>query len=266
MHSPVSRPLTTWGEQQTRGDAGPTGRLLFAAPNAFFKSGVRRYRSWYLVQEGDLLSAIRRSQARHVVLGPTRLFVSIYLDAVPWAEWRYRNADVAVYRLTREAVAPRQDWTLVSSNEAPDIVAHYEDQFPDEFSRFEQHLASFGLTGQDVSDTTYARHQIDWVRRHIDPTSKIMYASPLGEFMVPEWTASVGWFNTDRSLQSLPEVAILGLSRAAPSPVYVNDRFEARPILPLSLWYDHRLIDGADGVRFLRWIANRLEHPLLLEL
>ena len=63
-----------------------------------------------------------------------------------------------------------------------------------------------------------------------------------------------------------PEVAILGLSRTAPSPVYVNDRFEARPILPLSLSYDHRLIDGADGVRFLRWIANRLEHPLLLEL
>ena len=63
-----------------------------------------------------------------------------------------------------------------------------------------------------------------------------------------------------------PEVAILGLSRTAPSPVYVNDRFEARPILPLSLSYDHRLIDGADSVRFLRWIANRLEHPLLLEL
>jgi pyruvate dehydrogenase E2 component (dihydrolipoamide acetyltransferase) len=63
-----------------------------------------------------------------------------------------------------------------------------------------------------------------------------------------------------------PEVAILGLSRTAPSPVYVNDRFEARPILPLSLSYDHRLIDGADGVRFLRWVANRLEHPLLLEL
>ena len=63
-----------------------------------------------------------------------------------------------------------------------------------------------------------------------------------------------------------PEVAILGLSRTALSPVYLNDRFEARPLLPLSLSYDHRLIDGADGVRFLRWIADRLEHPLLLEL
>jgi len=63
-----------------------------------------------------------------------------------------------------------------------------------------------------------------------------------------------------------PEVAILGLSRAAPTPVFINDRFEARPMLPLSLSYDHRLIDGADAVRFLRWVIDRLEHPLLLEL
>ena len=63
-----------------------------------------------------------------------------------------------------------------------------------------------------------------------------------------------------------PEVAILGMSRSAPAPVWVGDRFEPRPMLPLSLSYDHRLIDGADAVRFLRWVAERLEHPLLLEL
>ena len=63
-----------------------------------------------------------------------------------------------------------------------------------------------------------------------------------------------------------PEVAILGLSRSKMAPVYQGDRFEPRPMLPLSLSYDHRLVDGADGVRFLRWIAVRLEHPLLLEL
>ena len=63
-----------------------------------------------------------------------------------------------------------------------------------------------------------------------------------------------------------PEVAILGLSRSAAAPVWAGDRFEPRPMLPLSLSYDHRLIDGADAVRFLRWVAERLEHPLLLEL
>ena len=63
-----------------------------------------------------------------------------------------------------------------------------------------------------------------------------------------------------------PEVAILGLSRSAATPVFINDRFEARPMLPLALSYDHRLIDGADAVRFLRWVVTRIEHPLLLEL
>ena len=62
-----------------------------------------------------------------------------------------------------------------------------------------------------------------------------------------------------------PETAVLGLSRAAPAPVWTGGRFEPRPMLPLSLSCDHRLIDGADAARFLRWVAERLEHPLLLE-
>ncbi|MBX5477262.1 MAG: 2-oxo acid dehydrogenase subunit E2, partial [Clostridia bacterium] len=63
-----------------------------------------------------------------------------------------------------------------------------------------------------------------------------------------------------------PEVAILGVSRTQVRPVYTGDRFEPRTILPLSLSYDHRVIDGADGARFLRWIVEALEHPLLLAL
>ena len=63
-----------------------------------------------------------------------------------------------------------------------------------------------------------------------------------------------------------PEVAILGLSRAAHAPVWVDERFEPRLMLPLSLSYDHRLIDGADAIRFLRWVVDRLEQPLLLSL
>jgi pyruvate dehydrogenase E2 component (dihydrolipoamide acetyltransferase) len=63
-----------------------------------------------------------------------------------------------------------------------------------------------------------------------------------------------------------PEVAILGLSRSRMEPEWVSDRskFEPRLILPLSLSYDHRLIDGADAARFLRWIAEAFEQPFLL--
>jgi pyruvate dehydrogenase E2 component (dihydrolipoamide acetyltransferase) len=65
-----------------------------------------------------------------------------------------------------------------------------------------------------------------------------------------------------------PEVAILGLSRSRIEPEWIEDKdggkFEPRLILPLSLSYDHRLIDGADAARFLRWIAEAFEQPFLL--
>jgi pyruvate dehydrogenase E2 component (dihydrolipoamide acetyltransferase) len=78
-----------------------------------------------------------------------------------------------------------------------------------------------------------------------------------------------------------PEVAILGVSRASLEPVWVHEgsggpsapssnqpdgRFEPRQMLPLSLSYDHRVIDGADAVRFLRWVVAAIEQPFLLSL
>ncbi|MGB5847192.1 MAG: 2-oxo acid dehydrogenase subunit E2 [Ignavibacteriaceae bacterium] len=62
-----------------------------------------------------------------------------------------------------------------------------------------------------------------------------------------------------------PEVAILGVSRGSYEPVYNGyGVFESRLLLPLSLSYDHRIIDGADAVRFLRWVIEALENPLKL--
>jgi pyruvate dehydrogenase E2 component (dihydrolipoamide acetyltransferase) len=67
---------------------------------------------------------------------------------------------------------------------------------------------------------------------------------------------------------NLPEVAILGISRARMEPVYSKEtgQFVPRLMLPLSLSYDHRVVDGADGIRFLRWVAEALEQPFLLAL
>jgi pyruvate dehydrogenase E2 component (dihydrolipoamide acetyltransferase) len=63
-----------------------------------------------------------------------------------------------------------------------------------------------------------------------------------------------------------PEVAILGVSRGVAEPVWKNDRFEPVQRLPLSLSYDHRVIDGADAMRFLRWVVETIEQPFLLSL
>jgi pyruvate dehydrogenase E2 component (dihydrolipoamide acetyltransferase) len=63
-----------------------------------------------------------------------------------------------------------------------------------------------------------------------------------------------------------PEAAILGMSRSRLEPVWQDGQFVPRLMLPLSLSYDHRIVDGADGIRFLRYIVDRLEHPFLLSL
>jgi pyruvate dehydrogenase E2 component (dihydrolipoamide acetyltransferase) len=61
-----------------------------------------------------------------------------------------------------------------------------------------------------------------------------------------------------------PEVAILGVSRGSYRPVYKDGKFEPRMVVPLSLSYDHRIIDGADAARFLRWVCEALEQPMKL--
>ena len=63
-----------------------------------------------------------------------------------------------------------------------------------------------------------------------------------------------------------PEVAILGVSRGIVESVWRDDKFEPRQLLPLSLSYDHRVIDGADAMRFLRWVVQAIEQPFLLSL
>ena len=63
-----------------------------------------------------------------------------------------------------------------------------------------------------------------------------------------------------------PQVAILGVSRSSMEPVYIDGNFVPRLMLPLSLSYDHRMIDGADGARFIRWVCETIGQPSLLDL
>ncbi len=63
-----------------------------------------------------------------------------------------------------------------------------------------------------------------------------------------------------------PEVAILGVSKGVLEPVYTDGHFIPRLMLPLSLSYDHRVIDGADGARFIRWVCDAIQQPFLLDL
>jgi pyruvate dehydrogenase E2 component (dihydrolipoamide acetyltransferase) len=83
-----------------------------------------------------------------------------------------------------------------------------------------------------------------------------MSISNLGGIGGTAFTPIVNW----------PEVAILGVSRGVIEPVWDGAKFEPRQMLPLSLSYDHRVIDGADAMRFLRWVVEAVEQPFLLSL
>jgi pyruvate dehydrogenase E2 component (dihydrolipoamide acetyltransferase) len=61
-----------------------------------------------------------------------------------------------------------------------------------------------------------------------------------------------------------PQLAILGVSRAYKQPFYKDNLCYPRQFLPLSLSYDHRVIDGAQAARFTRYVAEALEKPFLL--
>ena len=85
-----------------------------------------------------------------------------------------------------------------------------------------------------------------------------------GTFTVTNLGAIGGTFFTP--IINHPEVAILGLGRAGPTPIVRENEMDIGLILPLSLSYDHRVIDGADAARFVRWVAEAVEEPLLLSL
>jgi pyruvate dehydrogenase E2 component (dihydrolipoamide acetyltransferase) len=89
-----------------------------------------------------------------------------------------------------------------------------------------------------------------------DMSGGSMSISNLGGIGGTSFTPIVNW----------PEVAILGISRGTNEPVWNGTAFEPRQMLPLSLSYDHRLIDGADAIRFLRWVVEALENPFTLAL
>jgi pyruvate dehydrogenase E2 component (dihydrolipoamide acetyltransferase) len=84
-----------------------------------------------------------------------------------------------------------------------------------------------------------------------------------GTFTITNLGSIGGTFFTP--IINYPEVAILGMGRSFLKADPLGQS-EPRMVLPLSLSYDHRLIDGADGATFLKWVVDAIEEPLLLSL
>lgn len=83
-----------------------------------------------------------------------------------------------------------------------------------------------------------------------------------GTFTLTNFGALGGIFGTP--IINHPEVAILGVGKMREMPVVRNGRMVVRKMLPLSLSFDHRVVDGAEGARFLNTVIARLEDPNLI--
>lgn len=83
-----------------------------------------------------------------------------------------------------------------------------------------------------------------------------------GTFSITNYGAIGGAFGTP--IINYPESAILGIGRIQQKPIVRDGQIVVGHILPLSLSFDHRIIDGASGIRFMRFIADALTDPELL--
>ena len=83
-----------------------------------------------------------------------------------------------------------------------------------------------------------------------------------GTFTITNYGAVRGIYGTP--IINHPEVAILGIGRIQEKPVVRDEKVVIRRILPLSLSFDHRVVDGAEAARFLQTVIARLEDPDLI--
>lgn len=83
-----------------------------------------------------------------------------------------------------------------------------------------------------------------------------------GTFTISNWGSIGGTYGTP--VLNYPECAILGTGRIYKKPIVVGGRIEARWVMPVSLTFDHRIVDGAQAATFLMDIKRHLEDPSLL--
>ena len=83
-----------------------------------------------------------------------------------------------------------------------------------------------------------------------------------GTFTITNYGSIGGSYGTP--IINYPEAAILGIGRAKDMAVVVDSKIVIRKILPLSLTFDHRILDGAVAGRFLNEIKKHLEDPSLM--
>jgi pyruvate dehydrogenase E2 component (dihydrolipoamide acetyltransferase) len=270
--------------------SGPAGRISYEDVQAYVKAALASgggaaaparalpdFTKWGEVERKPM-SNIRRKTAEHMASA---------WNTIPHVT-QHDKADITVLEGLRKQYAPRAEkmgGKLTMTAIALKIVATALQKFP-------QFNSSLDAAGNEIvfkksihigvaADTE--RGLLVPVIRDVDRKGVLQLAAELG---AASEKARAGKLSLDEMqgagftitnlggiggtsftpIVNWPEVAILGMSRAAHEPVFVDGAFQPRLMLPLSLSYDHRVIDGADAARFLRWVADAFEQPFVMAL
>ena len=114
----------------------------------------------------------------------------------------------------------------------------------------------------DVKDIKSIAKEIEELAKKANDRSIDIADLKGSTFTITNWGSVGGSYGTP--IINYPECAILGVGRIEELPRVVNGKIVARKILPLSVTFDHRIVDGAEISRFLVEIKKRLEDPALL--
>ena len=270
--------------------SGPAGRISYEDVQAYVKAALAGgggaaaparalpdFTKWGEVERKPM-SNIRRKTAEHMASA---------WNTIPHVT-QHDKADITVLEGLRKQYAPRAEkmgGKLTMTAIALKIVATALQKFP-------QFNSSLDAAGNEIvfkksihigvaADTE--RGLLVPVIRDVDRKGVLQLAAELGAASEKARTGKLsldemqgaGFTITNLGgiggtsftpIVNWPEVAILGISRAAHEPVFVDGAFQPRLMLPLSLSYDHRVIDGADAARFLRWVADAFEQPFVMAL
>ena len=270
--------------------SGPAGRISYEDVQAYVKAALAGgggaaaparalpdFMKWGEVERKPM-SNIRRKTAEHMASA---------WNTIPHVT-QHDKADITVLEGLRKQYAPRAEkmgGKLTMTAIALKIVATALQKFP-------QFNSSLDAVGNEIvfkksihigvaADTE--RGLLVPVIRDVDRKGVLQLAAELGAASEKARTGKLsldemqgaGFTITNLGgiggtsftpIVNWPEVAILGISRAAHEPVFVDGAFQPRLMLPLSLSYDHRVIDGADAARFLRWVADAFEQPFVMAL
>ncbi len=266
---------------------GPEGRISVEDVQAFVRSALSSgggvgapasplpdFAKWGEVERKPM-SNIRRKTAEHL---------SHAWNAIPHVT-QHDKADITALEVLRKQYSPRAEQAggkLTMTVVALKIVAAALRKFP-------QFNSSVDMARQEIvyKKSIHVGVAVDTPRgllvpvlRDVDRKGIIELAADLGK---ASEKARAGKLSLDdmqgagftitnlggiggtsfTPIVNWPEVAILGISRGIYEPVYDGHAFQPRQMLPLSLSYDHRVIDGADGARFLRWVADAFEQAFV---